>query len=37
VGFLAASGLRLEMGQSANKKISEVYFSSRFKKFLTEN
>jgi hypothetical protein len=32
LGLLAASGLRLEMGQSVNKKISEVYFLSRLKK-----
>ncbi|MGZ4984565.1 MAG: hypothetical protein ACXV8A_00605 [Chthoniobacterales bacterium] len=37
LGFLAASGLRLETGESTNKKISEVYFSSRLKKILTEN
>src|SRR5450755_1704468 len=36
LGFLAASGLRLEMGRRSNKKISEVYFSSRLKKILTE-
>jgi len=31
-----ASGLRLEITPNMDKKKSELYFSARFKKFLTE-
>ena len=34
---LSASGLRLEMAKTTDKKISEVYFCARSKKFLTQN